>query len=74
MFATDQLVVSSAKGDLPSVSASLDGDPYLLNRIAPHPYWGGSATALHLAAEFGRDEILEHLLAGGSNPNPDSAA
>ena len=64
-----EFLLLAAKGHATAIAVALDADPSLLNRQG---YWDGEVTALHLAAKWGRADIVEHLLARGANPNPDS--
>lgn len=46
----------------------------LVNAGGPHPYWGGEPQALHVAAEWGRAEVVALLLQQGAHPNARTAA
>jgi RNA polymerase sigma factor (sigma-70 family) len=72
------LLNASAVGDQDEVERLLgqskDADGELANAGGPHPYWGGEPHALHVAAEWGRAEVVELLLRQGADPNVRSAA
>ena len=65
---------AAAAGDLTRVRALLAADPVLVNREAAHPFWGGRPRPLHVAVEWGREEVVRELLAAGAAPAPDSAS
>jgi ankyrin repeat protein len=69
-----RFIAAAAKGDVDRVRDMLVADPGLVRATGPHPYWGGTPAAIHVAAEWGRLDVLRLLLATGADPNVDSAA
>ena len=67
-----RLLQAAADGDGTSAEALLSQDGALAAAKGPHPYWGGKPHALHVAAEWGRAEVVRALLAHGADPNVDS--
>lgn len=67
---TREILQAAARGNLDVLRSA---DPALLHQHGQHPYWGGQATPLHLAAEWGQTEAVAFLLERGVDPNPDSA-
>jgi cytohesin len=65
---------AAADGDVREVRAMLEAQPALANASGPHPFWGGEPHALHVAAEWGRAEVVHELLDRGADPNPPSDA
>lgn len=55
------------------VEALVAEEPSLLESVGPHPYWGGEATAMHVAAEWGRADVVRALLRAGASVEPDSS-
>lgn len=55
---------AAAVGDVDAVRGLLDADPGVARRVAADGF-----TALHLAAYFGRDEVVPALLAAGADPD-----
>lgn len=51
-------------GDLDAVRRLLDGDSGIVGSVAPDGF-----TGLHLAAYFGREEVVSVLLAAGADPD-----
>lgn len=68
------LNAAAAAGDLDGVRALLAADAGLIDCAGPHPYWGGRPRPLHVAVEWGREEVVRALLAAGAEHTPDSAA
>ncbi len=58
------LFEAAAAGDLTAARGLLDTDPGSVERVA-----GDGFTGLHLAAYFGRDEVVSLLLAAGADPD-----
>lgn len=67
------LIEAAADGEVDTVDQLLEDEPSAVSEPGPHPVWGGRPTALHTAVERGRIEVVERLLAGGADPNADSA-
>jgi ankyrin repeat protein len=55
--------------DLPAVRRLIESAPALVAEPGPHPIWGGRLTALHLAVENGRADVVRILLDAGADPN-----
>ncbi|MBI2689542.1 MAG: ankyrin repeat domain-containing protein [Acidobacteria bacterium] len=68
-----QILQAAARGDIAALTLALNADPGALNRNSPHPYWGGEAAPIHLAAEWGQTDTVKFLLGFGATPNPDSS-
>ena len=47
----------------------LAADPGLVHQAAPHPFWGGTPHAIHVAAEWGRLDVVRALLDAGADPD-----
>lgn len=62
--APDDLFAASARGDLLAVDVLLDAEPDAVNQYSIDGW-----TPLALAAHFGSDEIVRHLLASGAEIN-----
>jgi ankyrin repeat protein len=60
---------AAADGDLQTVRAELVHEPEIANVAGPHPFWGGRPTAVTLAAEWGRIDVLRFLLEYGADPD-----
>jgi ankyrin repeat protein len=67
--AIQELLSAVYRGDVKRVSALLALDPRLISATGPHPLWGGEPQALHVAAEWGRLEVLQLILARGAKIN-----
>lgn len=63
------LFAASQNGDLPAVEKILMAAPQLATAEGPHPSWGGEPTALHIAIENGRADVVQLLLRAGADPN-----
>lgn len=64
---------AAADGDLQSVRAAIVHEPGIADAAGPHPYWGGRPTAMTLAAEWGRLDVLRFLLEYGADADARNA-
>lgn len=65
----DAFLRAAADGDLQTVRSTLVHRPDLANAAGAHPFWGGRPTAVMLAAEWGRLDVLRFLLEYGADPD-----
>jgi ankyrin repeat protein len=56
-------------GETSIVRVALDHQPWLVNAVGPHPYWGGRPQPLHLAIEGKRRDVFDLLLQRGADVN-----
>lgn len=63
------LFAAARNGDLSAVEKILAVAPQLATAVGPHPLWGGEPTALHVAIENGRSDVVALLLRAGADPN-----
>ncbi len=56
-------------GETAIVRLALDHQPWLVNAVGPHPYWGGRPQPLHLAIEGKRRDLFDLLLERGAGVN-----
>src|SRR5687767_585567 len=64
----------SEEGELDHLRAVLDRHPKLINlkqtfRVNRKPYWSDEYTALHRAAEQGREDVVAYLIEKGADVN-----
>ncbi len=60
--------ISESTGeDLASLKTMVAGNPELISQPAPHPLWGGTPQALHVAIERGNRPIFDWLIAAGAD-------
>jgi ankyrin repeat protein len=68
----DELFSASRAGDAIAARRLLEASPQLASERGRHPAWGGEPTALHVAVENERIDIVRLLLDAGADPNPPS--
>jgi ankyrin repeat protein len=68
----DELFSASRAGDAVAAQRLLEQSPQLATARGRHPAWGGEPTALHVAVENERIDIVRLLLDAGADPNPPS--
>jgi ankyrin repeat protein len=68
----DELFSASRAGDALAAQRLLEQSPQLATARGRHPAWGGEPTALHVAVENERIDIVRLLLDAGADPNPPS--
>ncbi len=73
MTTLDELFTASRAGDAVAARRLLERSPDLASARGRHPVWGGEPTALHVAVESDRIDIVRLLLDSGADPNPPSA-
>jgi RNA polymerase sigma-70 factor (ECF subfamily) len=69
-----RLLQAAADGERDHVRALVHDDPALADAEGPHPFWGGRPRAMHVAVEWGREDVVRDLLDAGADPNADSTA
>jgi ankyrin repeat protein len=60
------------EGRIDAVRAMLATTPQLVNRVGPHPFWGGRPQALHVSIETTRRDVFDLLLAAGADVDGDN--
>ena len=64
-----QMLTAAADGDAHTVASLLRGDASLAEATGPHPFWGGEPQPLHVAAEWGRLDVVRQLLDARADPS-----
>jgi ankyrin repeat protein len=63
-----RLLAASFEGNADAVRTLLDEDALAARARGPHPVWDGEPLPLHVAAEWGRTDVVRLLLAARRDP------
>ncbi len=73
MTTLDELMSATRAGDAAVAQRLLEQTPGLATAHGHHPAWGGEPTALHVAVENDRVDIVRMLVDAGADPNAPSS-